>query len=167
MDILAHALWTNLAYYKKYKNELRDRLWAVFFGIAPDLVSFTPATIFALLFRPKFDLQSLLSSQNWVYVWARESYNYTHSLVSFVIVMVIVMLVRKGKPYWPLLGWALHIFIDIFTHHNFYETPFLFPLSHFKNSFSVSWAEPWFMAINYGSILILYILIFAVWKKKT
>ncbi len=167
MDIFAHALWTNLAYYKKYRDDLKDRLWAVFFGIMPDLISFTPATLYALFhFGQAKDFMSLASSNVWVFAWARQSYNYTHSLVSFAVIALIVLAVRRGKMYWPLLGWALHIGIDIFTHPSFYSTPFLYPLSDIRNRFAISWAEPKFMAINYAAIAVLYILIFTVWKKK-
>ena len=166
MDILAHGLWTNLAYYKKYKYDLKNRLWAVFFGIMPDLVSFTPSTLYVLLSRNRFNLEQLISSSQWTFFWARESYNYTHSLISLAVVAVLILLVRRGKMYWPILGWLLHIVIDIFTHPNFYSTPFLYPLSGFKNRYGISWAEPHFMAINYGALAILYILIFTVWKKK-
>lgn len=166
MDIFAHGLWTNLAYTKKYKTDIQSRLWAVFFGVMPDLISFTPATIYSLLFHPKFDMAAALYSQNGVFTWARESYNYTHSLVTFALAVVIVLIIRKGKMYWPLLGWALHIFIDIFTHPDFYSTPFLYPLSNFKNHYGISWANPYFMAVNYGSLAVLYILWFTLWRKK-
>ena len=166
MDIFAHGLWTNLAFYPKYKNSLKDRLWAVFFGIMPDLISFTPATIFAFLNFGSGQLNKLATSNQWAFVWARESYNYTHSLITFAIVFLIALAIRKGKIYWPLFGWVLHIFIDIFTHKDFYETPFLYPLSHYKFDHGYSWGHPIFMLINYSAILILYILIGMVWKKK-
>lgn len=167
MDIFAHALWTNLAYYKKYRNDLKDRLLAVFFGVMPDLISFTPATIYAFFHAGRGHLMGLFSSNIWVFVWARESYNYTHSLVSFAVVVVIILGSRKGKMYWPILGWLLHIVIDIFTHPDFYRTPFLYPLWGVKNHYAISWAEPHFMVINYSLIAIFYILIFTVWRKKS
>src|ERR1051326_4052753 len=158
MDIFAHALWTNAVYYPKYKNQLKDRLWAVFFGIMPDLISFIPATVYSIFFHPKFDISLAIHSQNWVFVWARWSYNYTHSFVTFATVLVLVLAIRKGKMYWPLLGWAFHIVIDIFTHPDFYRTPFLYPLSNYRNSHAISWAEPHFMVINYSAIVLVYLV---------
>lgn len=168
MDVFAHALWTNVVYFKKYKNDLKDRLWAVFFGVAPDLVSFTPAIIYAFLFSAGGNqLMRLASSDMWVFVWARTSYQYTHSLVIFLGATLIVTALRKGKIYWPMLGWLLHILIDIPTHHDFYETPFLYPLSNYHFHYGISWAEIHFMIVNYSLLAIFYILIFTVWKNKT
>lgn len=166
MDIFAHALWTNAVYYKKYRWNLKSRLWAVFFGIAPDLASFTPATIYAFLFSWGEHLAYLANSSFWVFAYARESYGYTHSLVIFLAVTLIVTALRKGRLYLPMLGWLLHILIDIPTHKNFYETPFLFPLANYKFDRGVSWGEPWFMMVNYSALAVVYILIFTVFRKK-
>ncbi len=155
-----------MVYYKKYKENLKQRLWAVFFGVAPDLVAFAPATIYAFLFGRGQHLTSLANSNMWVFAYAREAYNYSHSFVIFLGVFLLVMALRKGRPYWPLLGWALHIAIDLFTHPDFYRTPFLFPISEYRNPYGISWAEPKFMLVNYILIAIFYILIFTVWKRK-
>lgn len=167
MDILAHSLWTNLAYYKKYRFNRKQRLWAVFFGIAPDLVSFTPATLFAFShFGNRDYLMQLANSSYWPFAWAQYSYNYTHSLVFFAVVTAIVLAIRKGKIYWPLLGWALHIGIDIFSHKGFYETPFLYPVSNYKFSHGWSWGDPAFMFINYGLLIIIYLSLLFFLKNK-
>lgn len=167
MDIFAHILWTNLVYRKKYLVEAKNRLWAVFFGVAPDLVSFIPATIYAFFhFGSGSQMIALANSNIWVFTWARESYNYTHSLVTFAVAFLLMLAINKGKIWWPIFGWALHICIDIFTHHNFYETPFLYPLSNFKNHYGISWAEPHFMIVNYSLLVASYILIFILWRRR-
>jgi hypothetical protein len=63
-------------------------------------------------------------------------------------------------------GWALHIVIDIFTHKNFYETPFLFPVSGFRFSHGISWAHPTFMLVNYLALATVYVIWFLVLRKK-
>lgn len=166
MDIFAHALWSNLAYYKKYKYNLKDRLWAVFFGIMPDLISFSPATLYAFFHFGKNQLLNLASSNVWVFVWARESYNYTHSLVSFIVLTAVIVALRRGKIYWPFFGWLLHLAIDFFTHPGFYSTPIFYPLSNYKNHNGISWAEPHFMFINYGLLVLLYIFIFYFKRQR-
>ncbi len=74
MDILAHALWTNLAYYKKYPKDVKNRLWAVFFGVLPDLISFTPSTLYILFFHREmfsnYKLSLELGQSMWVFRWA-------------------------------------------------------------------------------------------------
>ena len=165
MDIVAHALWTNAAFYKKYKIDKKNRYLGAFFGVLPDIVSFAPATIFLLFTNQRFS-PALYNSSLWFFRWAEESYNYTHSLVIFVIVMVIIMALRKGKAYWPMFGWLLHILIDIPTHKDFYETPFLFPLSDYHFSYGMAWAEPAFMFVNYGALAVIYIFIFYFKKRQ-
>jgi hypothetical protein len=128
MDVLAHVLWTNAAFYKKYKKQKTQRYLAVLFGVLPDIVSFTPATIYLLFHRVAFNPESYQSSSPlWYIRYSYESYNFTHSLVIFAAVFLLVMLVRKGQPYWPLLGWALHIVIDIFTHKDFFSYSVFIP----------------------------------------
>ncbi|HYV34047.1 MAG TPA: hypothetical protein VE973_04340 [Candidatus Limnocylindria bacterium] len=132
----------------------------------PDLVSFIPATIYLLFYGTHgASLFSEFAKNQWVFRWAVESYNYTHSLIIFAAIFGIVTLARKGKIYWPMLAWVLHIGIDIFTHKSFFETPFLFPFSNLRNNFAISWSNPIFEVINYGILIFLYVLIFIIAKK--
>ena len=164
MDILAHALWTNAAYYKKYKIDRKNRLWAILFGILPDLASFSPVFIYAFLTHTGF--LELINKKIWPVTYASTSYQYTHSLVIFALAFLIITAVRKWKIWWPMFGWMLHICIDIFTHKGFYETPFLFPISKYKFDHGVSWAEPHFMAINYSALIAAYLIIFFLLEKR-
>ena len=85
MDVFAHALWTNAVFYKKYRLEKAQRYWAVFFGLAPDLVSFTPAFLYMIFSGRRLGVEAF-SSGLWVYQYAAASYNWTHSLVVFAVV---------------------------------------------------------------------------------
>lgn len=165
MDILAHALWTNAAFYKKYQFKLKTRLLTALIGVLPDLASFTPATLYLFFSRQRFG-PNLFSSDLWVFRYAAESYNYTHSLVIFIVVLAVVTAIRKGKVYLPMLGWGLHILIDIPTHKGFYETPFLFPVSDYRFTHGMPWAEPAFMFINYGALAIIYFSIIYFKRRR-
>jgi membrane-bound metal-dependent hydrolase YbcI (DUF457 family) len=152
------------------RNKRIITYWGIAFGVLPDLVSFTPVFIYAFytsLFRHQPFLAGPPGTDNIFFGYASQSYNYTHSLVIWAAVVMIVFALTKKFP-WILLGWFLHIFIDIFTHtEQFFATPFLFPLSGFKVSV-ISWAHPVFMAINYSSLLVLYFLVLPkIWKPKT
>lgn len=165
MDIFAHAFWTNAVFYSKYKNRKRARLWAVAFGVLPDIISFAPAVLFLLFNWQRFRPAMYFQSQGWVFTYALRSYNFTHSLVIFLAAALAVAAVRKGKVYWPMLAWALHIIIDIPTHKNFFPTPFLYPLSNYHNPYAVPWAEPKFMLINYTAIVLVYLALYGFAKK--
>lgn len=179
MDVFAHTLWTNALFHIKYKNQRRLRYLAAFFGVVPDLIGFTPLFVY-LIFSGRFfsGEQFPFLETNWTFGFAEQAYNFTHSLVIFAFVFGLVLIIgnvykyHKNKVlykfwfFWPMLGWALHILIDIPTHPTFYNTPFLFPLSDYRNTHGVSWAHPTFMAINYGLLIVAYIAIYFYQKKK-
>ncbi len=165
MDILAHGLWTNTVFYKKYKNNKKNRYLAVLFGILPDIASFAPATLYLFIVGKNFSPE-LFNSSLWMFRWAENSYNFTHSLVIFIFTLIIITAIRKGRIYWPMFGWALHILIDILTHVDFYETPFLYPISNYHFSHGIQWAAPGFMIINYGLLVFIYLFWFLILKKR-
>lgn len=156
MDIFAHALWTGLVF-----QRAKRVFWAAFFGVAPDLFSFglffIQMIISGRLFSQDFN-RTEPPDPSLVPQYVHSLYNVTHSLVIFLIVFGIVWAIRK-KPFWELGGWALHILIDIPTHTSrFFPTPFLFPFSSFTVN-GVSWGTPWFMVVNYSSLIVLYAVI--------
>lgn len=165
MDVFAHVLWTNAVYYSAQVREKAQRWWAMFFGVMPDLISFTPAFLYLIFSGKHFGIEAF-NSGIWAYRWAAWSYNWTHSFVSFIVVMAIVTIARKGRQYWPLWGWALHIGIDIFSHKGFYETPFLYPLSNYKFDHGIPWAHPMFMLVNYSLLAVVYLFWFLVLRRK-
>ncbi len=151
MDIFAHGLWTAVVYQKVPR---KPRWWAVFFGVAPDLASFG-------VFFVQRVVQGTLGfgpPTAWAippYVY--QLYSYSHSLVVWAAAVLVVYVLNRRRIPWVMGAWGLHIGIDIFTHSTaFFPTPFLWPLSTFHvNSFS--WAEPWFMALNYGALIVAYL----------
>lgn len=179
MDVFAHTLWTNAVFHLKYNQQRKMRYLAAFFGVIPDLVGFAPLFIY-LIFSGRFfsGEQFPFNATNWTFNFAENAYNYTHSLVVFLTVLILVNLVanlykwsrdRVGYKFWffwPMLGWGLHILIDLPTHPDFYHTPFLFPLSEYRYTGGVSWAHPTFMAINYSLLICAYIGIYIYQKKK-
>ncbi len=176
MDIFAHTAWTNVVFYKKYRLDKINRFVAVLFGVLPDLLSFVPVFIYGFFARKGF--MELVGSTAWPVRFASESYNYTHSIVIFGAIFLVVYLWRlirknalgnhmyQSAIYYPLFGWLLHILIDIPTHHGFYETPFLFPLSEARFSYGVSWGTPWFMIVNYSALALTYMVWFLVIRKR-
>lgn len=180
MDIFAHGLWTNalFEYASQARHKVRSKkemFLAIFFGIAPDLFSFgiyTVVNIFStgsffpdftqaraaelyggsierLFHNPSTPDPSLLPA------WLHAAYDLTHSLVIFAVAFAAVWLLR-GKPYWLMAGWALHIGIDTFSHTSrFFPTPVLYPVSDFHLS-GISWAAPGFMALNYVALVLVY-----------
>ena len=180
MDIFAHTLWTSALAREanairekgKTSSEIKKRNhvsvgWAAFFGIFPDLFAFTIP--FFLRFylvvvggnslgeffrRPPEDTNHGLGDG---FNLAHNLYNYSHSLVIWAVVFIIVWVYFK-RPRFELFGWALHILIDIPSHVlAFFPTPFLFPISDYRFPYGVQWSNWYFMVINYSLLLVVWV----------
>lgn len=197
MDTLAHGLWATAA--AKANNRLAQRKfrtgWFVFWGVLPDLFSFTPAVAwllwqviiegipFAKVPRPEL-LPPEVRMTFPVFRLSNALYHLSHSLIIFVGIFLLVWAIRRywlksrqavpasgsllsaGGPCWEMTGWMLHILIDIPTHtRRLYPTPFLWPLSDFTID-GISWGRPWFLALNYSSLLIVFLLLRLKSRKK-
>ncbi len=161
MDIFAHGLWTNAIFESvarvKQKTRSRREIWlAILFGVAPDIFAFGSLLITNIV--TGFGNYMLIPS----YVYGL--YNFSHSLLIFISVFIIVGAIR-GRPYWLLSAWGLHILIDLYSHsRSFFATPFLFPLSSFTVS-GISWDTPIFFALNYIALAVVYLWLYA-WRKS-
>lgn len=178
MDILSHGLWAAVgakAINKKSPAQKVNVWLATFWGMFPDLFAFVPA--FVLLFiarlqgkvipfgRPQGSIGDM--SSNPIFGVSLYLYNYSHSLVIFIAVVALVFIAnyffltpRFGRRLipWEMGGWAFHILCDIPTHTTqFFPTPIFWPISswHFVHGFS--WGQPWFMVLNYGLLLVVWL----------
>jgi hypothetical protein len=174
MDVLAHGLWTAFAgsqANKKLKKKI-NLFWLAAFGIAPDVLSFAPLFVVMAIqiltgnFHPSDfyhadDLEPAPPDTLPIFTLTHLLYSIFHSAVIFAIVFLIVYLITRR---WQLfmLGWLLHILIDIPTHsYQFYPTPVLWPFSKWEFN-GLSWATPWFMVLNYSVIFLIFIF---YWRK--
>lgn len=168
MDILAHMLWANYGaqaanekLVKKQKKPI-SLAWTTFWGVFPDLFAFG-ITFITLI--PAMISGGFAGRPSGMGLPA-ELYQYSHSIIIWAAVFIITWIIWK-KPQLPLLGWALHILIDIPSHSGtFYPTPFLFPISNWKFMDGISWANPTYMIINYSLLFIVSLYIFRKNKKK-
>ena len=167
MDILAHTLWTNAG--ARGVNKLRERKgkpkivsvgWTAFWGVAPDFFAFTVPFLIVIfnVVTGKLALSSFGGHHMPVagFDLASYLYQYSHSLVVFAIVFLAVWAIYR-RPRWELLGWALHILIDIPSHDiEFYATPFLFPISDYRFPYGIAWSNMYYMIINYSALLLVW-----------
>ena len=167
MDILAHTLWANAGARglnkireKKGKPKIIHAGWTGFWGVFPDLFAFTIPFIVALYKIITGELTSSSFGSHHAPVGtfdlASYLYQYSHSLVIWVAVFLIVWAISR-RPRYELLGWALHILIDIPSHAiGFYPTPFLFPISEYRFPYGVAWSNMWYMIINYSGLILVW-----------
>ena len=172
MDVFAHTVWAALsarAINKKKKQRILNVAWTAFWGVFPDLFAFTipfAGIIISVLSGDKSFSDFPRGEGSPLFSLAHELYNYSHSLVIWFVVFLVVWKLAK-KPRWELLGWALHILIDIPTHTEaFFPTPFLFPVSTYHVPFGISWGTPWFMMLNYSVMLLCFAFLFIRDRKN-
>ncbi|MDP3956694.1 MAG: hypothetical protein Q8P97_01735 [bacterium] len=164
MDILAHALWTNALYegVERRKRSWREILEVVFWSDFPDF--FTFGVLFAVdiatfQFPGHFGTLDEANFPEWLF-----SMHYIlYSLPLFFLIFFIIWFLR-GKPYWAIGGWLVHIFIDVFTHDSFFPPHFLWPFSDFHLEL-ITWASPTFMAFNYGALTVTYVGLY-FWRRN-
>ncbi len=175
MDILAHTLWAN--YGSRIANRVINKknhknakpipkikvFWASFFGVAPDFFAFTIPFIMGVLSGSFFDHHGPMREG---FSLAAFLYQYSHSLVIWAVVFVIVWFLYK-RPRFELCGWLLHILIDIPSHTlSFFPTPLFFPFSEYRFPYGLPWSNKYYMIINYSLLLIVSIYMIVSQKKK-
>jgi len=173
MDIFSHGLWAGAAYkaVKKKKGKQLNVWLAGFWGIFPDLLSFTVGFVWILgsialggmsfadlPHPPEGGVEPVPQDTLPVFQLTSLLYNISHSAVIFLLVFGLIFLILK-RPVWELGGWLIHILLDIPTHsYEFYPTPFLWPISSWTFD-GFSWGTLWFLIPNYVAIIIVYILL--------
>src|ERR1035438_4564238 len=160
MDIIAHALWTTAA-----ATALRQSLqrpvrlgWAAFWGVFPDVVSFSIPAAMRIWWWLTGASKTLLPRANGPHFeWVWSVYNCSHSVLVFAVVFGLAWLLMRRLPL-EILGWLLHIVIDIFTHRGLFALRFLWPLSdvHFDG---FPWETGWFLVANYGAMAVVFLLL--------
>jgi hypothetical protein len=172
MDLVAHGLWAGAfgAFGRlrlKYRFQVfHTALWGVF----PDVVAFLPMVIVLLwhgFFGEPIGTRLLFSRALKQAMprplWPEVLYEPSHSFLVFGAVFLIAWLLFR-HPILSLLGWPLHILLDIPTHGaGIYRTPFLWPLSSYRFS-GIWWSRRWFMILNYTLIVVVYLALF-VWPR--
>lgn len=176
MDIFSHGLWAGAA--AKAANKKREnkiKVWqAVFWGMFPDLFAFTPAflVLFWLLatgqmswgeWPGRHGSEPAATNGNPSFALIGYLYSFSHSIIVFILIFGLAWVLLR-KPVWEMLGWLLHILMDVPTHpYSFYPTPVFWPLFGWKFD-GISWAQPWFLVLDYGLLIIVYWLLR---EKKT
>ncbi len=154
MDIISHALWTNLVF-KELPTTQRNL--AVIFGVLPDIISFSLITFKYFVIKTMHFTDPPLSV---IPKRVFKLYNFTHSLVLWLGIFFFLYLLNLKWLAIAYCGWGLHILLDIFTHTSaFFPTPILWPFSHFHFS-GINWSNKWFMLFNYAVLIFLYLVFY-------
>jgi hypothetical protein len=161
LDILAHALYSTAGgIAARRKLHWRIHLgWLAACSVLPDLVVFgIPAAVRIGRFLTGASRILLPDGSGPRFDWAFGIYDVTHSGVVWALCFGAVWLLAR-RPVLELIGWALHIAIDTFTHTGIFAIKLLWPLSpvHFDG---IRWETPWFLALTY---LVLAAVFLVLW----
>lgn len=163
MDIVSHGLWGGVAFGQQGRKSF---WWSFFFGVAPDLFSFGIYTVLVWIgLQSGVDWSEGLPPMSSFPDYVPMLYNVTHSLLVFILTFAVVWWWRR-RAFLPLLAWALHIVMDIFTHGiGFFPTPWLWPLSDFHID-GIAWSTPAVFLANWILLASLYGTFFVISHKK-
>jgi hypothetical protein len=163
VDIIAHGVSAAAAVVAGRRGTVRrvSLAAAVFFGMFPDLVSFTIPACLRIWWWVSGASPTLLPTANGPHFeWVWSVYNAAHSLVIFSVVFAGLWLVMR-RPVLETLGWLLHILLDTFTHRGIFATQLLWPVSSFHFD-GIPWETPWLLASTYLTLAAVWIVL---WRR--
>ena len=175
MDILAHGLWAGavaVAVAPGYRPKRKVWVWLVGLSVLPDLGHMLPVTGWALLTSSSVDWWQYAialpgqepAMPESVRLWAHHLHCVMHSALSALVVTALVWRLR-GAFWWPLLGWWLHIVIDVFTHSaEFFPSPALYPITYWGFD-GVAWNRPGFLIGNYVALALAWLVLFRLSRR--
>jgi hypothetical protein len=165
MEIVAHGLWAAAAAVtanRKTGKSIRIG-WTVWWAAFPDVLAFGLPAIIGIGLALTGNLDPAAGHGHLIprARLALPLYPAGHSLIVFLAVFGLVSILAR-RFVLEMLGWLMHILIDIGTHSlSYYATRFLWPVSDFRVN-GIAWWTPWFWAATYVALAIVYI---AMWKK--
>lgn len=162
MEIVAHSLWAAAGAIAARRasgatlHVAPTVCWAAF----PDVLAFGPAFAAGLWLRLS---GTGATSDGHLLPHAHLGlplYPAGHSLIVFLLAFTLASLVLR-RVVLAMLGWLLHILIDIPTHSfSYYATRFLWPISDFRVD-GIAWWTPWFWCATYAALAVVF---FALWR---
>ncbi len=160
MDTLSHGLYGGIAFGRR---SVKDYITAFLFGIGPDILSFGPFFIGVFLgLEPWVSRGYEKPDPVAIPAYVHGLYSFTHSLLVYAILFVVLWWLGKKHFATLTLGWPLHILVDIPTHSGeFFPTPFLWPVS----GFSVD-GHPWSNPEIFIPNVVLLVGLYAYWYTK-
>lgn len=165
MEIVAHSLLAAAAAItaKRAANSSIGVGWTALWATFPDLLAFGPSIAAGLWLRLSGSADLEVSEGHilpHVHV-GLPLYPAGHSLIVFLLVFGLASILAR-RIVFAMLGWLLHILIDVPTHSlTYYATRFLWPVSDYRID-GIAWWTPWFWAATYGVLGIVY---FLLWKR--
>ena len=176
MDILAHTLWAGAGVAllgRRVTIKPGKAAATIALAALPDVFQILPVLGWWLFGSGTFDAVKAFaiavpgqepSMPAQVTLFAHHTHCILHSALVAGVVTLIAWRVR-GWILIPLLGWWSHILIDVFTHSaDYYASPVLYPITQ-RGFDGIAWNTPWFMAVNYSALAVVFLVIVKTAKR--
>ena len=172
MDILSHGLWGAAAALTvgRFRDVTPAQTAAAFaLGIAPDVGQLMPVLAWSLTQPAPLDtVASFVAATpgleprlpGTVVALSHHLHCLAHSLP---VLLVATLAAWRWMRWWlvPLIGWWLHVLLDIPTHSSdYYAVPFLYPFSDYGVD-GIAWTTPWVLIVDYAALALMYGWLFA------
>ena len=164
MDIVAHALWAGVAVDCVRRRVAVSRsaaITTIALAVAPDVLQLLPMLGWIAFGKGAFASLSAYSLASpgtepampaAIALLTHHLHCVAHSAIIALAVTAIGWM-ASGRLWFPLLGWWLHIVIDVFTHSaDYYPSPVFYPITMW-GFHGIAWNEPWFLILNYVALL--------------
>jgi hypothetical protein len=163
MEIVAHGLWAAAAAIAVKRTKMpRIRVsWTVWWAVFPDVLAFGAPIAVGLWLRVA-EGAAPDGGRMFPHVHLGVPlYPLGHSIIVFALAFALTCVLARRVVY-EMLGWLMHILIDIPTHSlDYYATRFLWPVSEFRVD-GIAWWTPWFWVLTYVALAATYV---ALWRK--
>ena len=159
MDFFAHIAWSVIVYGKFLP--LNELVQTTFFSILPDLLWGVPLFSY-VIYRNLRGRKIAFTHERKEYLnkFGR-IYNYSHSAVTMLVVFAALSLITFSFYYPAILGWLLHIVIDMFVHkESYFEQKPFYPLSNLRVRGFFLHLNKKFVIINWAIIIILMTILY-------
>ena len=168
MDLISHALWAGAAaeaLHRRGRFSRRDVAGAVALGAMPDLVGALP--VLAASVGGPAPLKTLLAyamavpgtepalQAGWAYALEHHLHCSAHSVIVLAIVTALALRwARAAAP--SLLGWWLHLALDVPTHSDdYYAVTIFYPFTEWSFD-GIAWTNPIVLGTNYVLLAVAY-----------
>lgn len=168
MDFIAHFLWFFVLTFNKYLRKGRkyfglkwNKTAGFVFAVAPDLALF-PYLAFTGFYWVTG--HTYAQSKSMAPLWVYDIYQFLHSYIFWAAVALLLYFAARSYFMPFLLGWGLHITIDVFLHQGHFANRPLYSLTTLVLNGFFEWDENWlFIVINFA---VLACVLFWLWRKK-
>lgn len=177
MDLISHTLWAGAAAEALRRRGYftrRDVFGAMAFGAAPDLVGAVPvlASVASgpeplhVLYRYAM---AVPGTEPILAGWARLLEHHFHCSAHSLVILIVctVLALRFARAIAPsLLGWWLHLLLDIPTHsEEYYAVTLFYPFTEWSFD-GIAWTDPAVLATNYALLAAAGISLWLTRKRR-